>query len=137
MAELANCSRCGTVFAKTIRDICKNCYDEEEKAYHTVYDFLRVRENRLATMLEIIEATGVKEEYIIKFVREKRLLPKDVPNLAYPCERCGRDISAGHICESCQKELKNDLAAFEKEEQNKEDRKKIQSTYIAVDKHKY
>lgn len=138
MAELANCARCGTVYVKTIRDICQNCYREEEDAFQKVYQFLRDQKNREATVFEIVEATGVEEELIIKFVKEKRLTPKEFPKLAYPCERCGRDISAGKICERCQKELKSDLAQLEEEERIRQERKEkeSESVYFTMDKHK-
>ncbi len=130
MAELANCSRCGAVFVKTLREICQNCYKEEEKAFQIVYDFLKEQKNREATILEIVDATGVEEELIIKFVKERRLTPKDFPMLAYPCERCGEDITTGHICSNCTEELKQDLAQAEEEERVKSERKKREKTNI-------
>ncbi|OZU88803.1 hypothetical protein CIL03_10995 [Virgibacillus indicus] len=113
MAELANCSRCNDVFVKGIRDICQKCYKEEEKVFEIVYRFLRERKNREATMEEIIKATGAKEAFIIKFIREKRLHPSQFPKLAYSCERCGTSIVSGHLCENCTKELRNDLLRHE------------------------
>jgi flagellar operon protein (TIGR03826 family) len=138
MAELANCSRCGGVFVKTVRDICENCYRQEEEAFQKVYYFLRERKNRGATVLEIVEATRVEEELIFKFVKERRLTPKDFPGLTYPCERCGEDITEGKICTTCQQELKRDLSAFEEEERRRDEwnRKEKGSIYFAIDKHK-
>lgn len=44
MGELANCPKCGSLFVKTrLRSICDACYQEEEKAFETVYNFLRKR----------------------------------------------------------------------------------------------
>lgn len=138
MAELANCARCGAVFVKSLRDICQNCYREEEKAFQTVYNFLKVRKNREATILEIVEATDVEEELIIKFVKEKRLTPKDFPMLAYPCQRCGEKITEGKLCTSCSKEIQTDLAQFEEEERKAVERKERekQDIYFTMKKHK-
>lgn len=130
MADLANCTRCGAVFVKTLREICQNCYKEEEKAFQIVYNFLKEQKNREATILEIVDATGVEEELIIKFVKEKRLTPKDFPMLAYPCERCGADITTGKICFNCTEELKQDLAQAEEEERVKSERKEREKTNI-------
>src|SRR5690625_924300 len=101
MADLANCTRCGTVFVKAIRDICQNCYKEEEKAFETVYHFLRQRKNREAAMAEIVEATGVEESWITKFIKEKRLVTSPFPKLNYPCEKCGKPIRRGRLCPGC------------------------------------
>ncbi|AXI10022.1 hypothetical protein CUC15_14275 [Oceanobacillus zhaokaii] len=140
MAELANCSRCGNVFVKGIREICQNCYKEEEEAFQTVYKFLQIQKNRTATMIEIVEATGVEEEYISKFVKEKRLLPAHFPNLAYPCDRCGADITTGKLCHDCQIELKKDLAIHDEIETISEERrikgKETTNAYYAFNKYK-
>lgn len=119
MAELANCLNCGTVFVKNIRNICRNCYEKEEKAFETVYRFLLPRKNRQATMIDIIEATGVEEKLIIKFIREKRLRTSEFPMLAYSCERCGNDITTGNICIDCSSELLGELNKFEEEKDRK------------------
>lgn len=136
MVELANCSRCGAVYVKTIRDICQDCFKKEEEAFQTVYHFLREQKNRKATMIEIVEETGVDEELIIKFVKERRLMPTDFPNLAYPCDRCGKGITTGKLCDNCQKELKSDLAMLEEEERIKQKRneKERENIYFSFNK---
>ncbi|MBT2216096.1 hypothetical protein KK120_09710 [Virgibacillus dakarensis] len=140
MAELANCSRCGAVFVKSIRDICQNCYKEEEKAFETVYQFLRIRKNREATLLEIVKATGVEEELIIKFIKDKRLRTSQFPKLAYPCDKCGTAIISGKLCATCSQELLNDLEKQEEMERREVERKerldKQESIYYTFDSNK-
>lgn len=140
MPELANCSRCGAVFVKDIRDICRACFKEEEESFQIVYDFLKQRKNREATLIEIVEATGVEEELIIKFIKEKRLRQSQFPKLAYPCERCGEHITTGSLCEECSEELKYDLQVHEHEEAMQErliERiEEKERTYFTLDKHK-
>ncbi|MDY0393241.1 TIGR03826 family flagellar region protein [Virgibacillus halophilus] len=109
MAELANCTRCNKVFAKQFRDICQDCYKQEEKDFQTVYTYLKTCRNREATLQEVVEHTNVDEETVIKFIKEKRLRTSQFPKLAYPCSRCGRDILSGRICETCQDEMNLDL----------------------------
>src|SRR5690625_4709170 len=106
MGELGNCERCGTVFAKTIRDICPVCYREEEKAFQKVYGFLTKRKNREATLKEIVAATEVDEDVIIKFMKENRLRASKFPKLAYPCDKCGVDIIEGRLCMMCSSQIK-------------------------------
>lgn len=140
MAELANCKRCGSVFVKQIRDICDHCYKDEEDAFETVRHYLREKKNRMASMLQIVEDTGVDESYITKFIREKRLLVSQFPNLTYPCERCGNGITSGKLCENCQEELVSDLERHDELEKRKEALKKQEkekiNTYYTLNKHK-
>ncbi|GAB3802900.1 TIGR03826 family flagellar region protein [Virgibacillus kimchii] len=131
MAELANCARCDAVFVKGIRDICPSCYQEEENAFNIVYQYMRQQKNREATMAEIVEATGVEEAWIIKFIKEKRLLTSRFPRLRYPCEKCGKPIDQGRLCSSCSKELKADLELHENQQKREKEAKK--KTYYMFD----
>ncbi|WLV23985.1 hypothetical protein QR721_10115 [Aciduricibacillus chroicocephali] len=135
--ELANCVRCGDVYAKGLRNICRKCYEEEEAAFKMVYKFLSVRKNRQATILEIVEATDVDEDLIIKFIKEKRLRATDFPNLTYGCEKCGNPIIEGKLCNSCRQRILDDMNEYdlitEKAEALKE-AEKTKSVYYAIDK---
>lgn len=131
MAELANCARCDAVFVKGMLDICQDCYKEEEKAFETVYRFLSRQKNREATLAEIAEATGVEEGWIVKFIKEKRLLTSRFPNLNYLCKRCGKPIVQGRLCTSCAKELKQELKQHEKQHYQEKEKKK--KTYYMFD----
>jgi flagellar operon protein (TIGR03826 family) len=112
--ELLNCPTCNAIFVKNrFRDVCEKCYREEEKAYETVYQFLRKRENRAATMSQVVEATGVEEDLLYKFIRKGRLKLTQFPNLGYPCDRCGKLIREGRVCETCANDIKNELEIFE------------------------
>jgi flagellar operon protein (TIGR03826 family) len=109
MLELANCVRCGSVFARDYRDICPNCHREEERSYQMVYQYLRKRENRQATIQQITEVTTVPESLIIKFVREKRLQPSQFPMLSYSCRNCSNQITEGEMCADCKDAMRKEL----------------------------
>lgn len=132
MAKLANCSSCGNVFAKTMRDICPECYRKEEEAFKKVYKFLSLRKNREATMEEISEGTGVEEELIIKFLKQKRLRSSKYPKLSYPCERCGVAIVEGSVCAACSQEVKDAVSQHEELEEREEERKKRLEEYQSI-----
>jgi len=119
MAELANCSNCGKVFAKHIRDICDECFKKEEEDFETVYHFLKEQKNREATIQEIVEKTGVPETTIIKFIKNKRLRTSQFPKLMYPCEMCGKDILTGRFCEACTGSFMHDLETHQKQDAEK------------------
>lgn len=140
MANLGNCSRCGKVFAKSLRDVCPDCYREEEKAYKIVYRFLSKRKNREATLEEIVDATGVDEELIIKFIKENRLRSSQFPKLAYPCERCGVDIVEGRLCHNCSQDIIKQVERHdeleERAQKRKEESERIQTYYTFDAKNK-
>lgn len=141
MDELANCCRCGTVFVKNTRDICQDCYQVEEQAFRIVNDFLRIWKNREATLSEIVDATGVEENLLIKFIKEKRLLPSQFPKLAYSCEKCGTNITSGKLCARCSRELLQELETQKERQQRSRERKARQdeqasSIYFTLDRHK-
>ena len=135
--ELANCARCGSVFAKGIRDVCLACYREEEEAFQIVYKFLSVRKNRQATIIEIVEATDVDEDIIIKFIKDKRLRATEFPNLSYPCEKCGNPILEGKLCNTCRTNLIEEIEYHDQVSEKMEALEKAgkeKSVYYAADK---
>lgn len=121
--EIMNCPNCGALFVKNpVRDVCENCYREEEKQFEKVYKFLRKKENRAATVQTISKYTGVKEELLYKWVKKGRLRPAQFPNLGYPCEKCGKIITQGKLCSDCVETIKKDLEIHELEQQNQDER---------------
>jgi flagellar operon protein (TIGR03826 family) len=123
MGELVNCPRCGRLFVKhSIRDVCEQCYKEEEALFEKVYAFLRKRENRTATMAQVVEATGVSESLITKWIKIGRLQLVHFPNLGYPCELCGAIIREGQLCPKCRTKLQTELKRYEEEKERKRNR---------------
>ena len=93
MPDLVNCANCGKIMvANQFRDICEVCYKEEEKQFEIVYKYMRKRENRTATMEQIVEATDVREELLLKFIKSGRIQVKQFPNLGYAWDECGAII---------------------------------------------
>lgn len=136
MGELDNCPNCGAIFVRTkFRDTCEACFKEEELKFEKVYNYIRKRENRTATIPQVVEATEVEEDLIIKFVKTGRLKLAQFPNMTYPCSRCGGPMQEGDICKDCAEELRKDLLQHEKEEKEKLEREKKEKsiTYYAVD----
>lgn len=133
--DLSNCPECGEIYIKSkFRDVCEKCWREEEAAYDTVYKFMRKRENRAATMLQVVEATGVTEALILKFIKNGKLQITQFPNLGYPCDKCGKIIRTGKLCEGCASEIMNDLKNFERDEEFKQKVNSHKGTYFTKDK---
>ncbi|MFA9558918.1 TIGR03826 family flagellar region protein [Evansella sp. AB-rgal1] len=123
MAELANCSSCGKVFVKALRPICNDCNKEVDGKFQIVYDYLRKRENRSASLHEVHKDTEVEIDLIYKFIREGRIHLRDFPNLGYPCEKCEALIREGKLCTDCQNDIRSGLNGL-KSQKEFEDRKK-------------
>lgn len=94
---LANCKECGKLFFKVVSDICPDCQKKEEEDFNKVKEFLKEYPN--ASLVEIMEATGVSESKISKFIRTGRLSIKPT------CESCGRPIDNGRLCPECRIKL--------------------------------
>ncbi|MRG84789.1 TIGR03826 family flagellar region protein [Salinibacillus xinjiangensis] len=132
MGELANCPNCGELFVKGIHSVCMNCYKEEERAFEKVFSYVRKKENRQATIAEVSDSTGVDENLIIKFVKERRIRTTNLPNLAYGCERCGEPIQGGKICDNCRQQLESDLKKINKQEADEQKKQEKANTYFSV-----
>ncbi|PLR83154.1 hypothetical protein CVD25_16660 [Bacillus canaveralius] len=135
MAELTNCPSCDELFVKSqFRDLCQKCWKEEEQAFEAVYQFVRKRENRAATIYQVVENTGVEEELILKFIKSGRLKVTQFPNLGYPCDKCGTIIRQGKLCGHCAEQLKKQLDIHEYEEERRlEIEKRGKGTYFAAE----
>lgn len=134
MPSLDNCPRCGGLFVKALRPICNACHKEIDVMFQTVYTFIRKRDNRKATLQEVVEATGVDETYILQFIREGRIQLAQFPNLTYPCDVCGTMIREGKICGSCRTKMSEDMNKFKAQEEvaernRKNEKDKSHTTY--------
>lgn len=133
--NLANCPRCGRLFANNFRDICPSCIKEIEEEYEKCLKYLR--EEKMATIQEVHEATGVSIRQITKFIKEGRISVANNPNMMYPCEVCGVLIREGNMCDSCRTRLARGFAAAAREEaQNGQELgdKRGSGAYNAIDK---
>jgi len=117
MKDVANCPKCGKIFVKALRPICQHCHKEQEDHYDTVSTFMRKKQNRMATIREVHEKTGVDLTLIHQFVREGRIQTKSFPNLGYPCESCGEIIKEGRLCGGCTSNITGGLDQLQKEKE--------------------
>ena len=129
--QLANCAKCNKLFIETIKPICNDCVKKVEEDFKKVNQFIRAKENKESTMMEVSEATGVSMEQIEQFIREKRLIVKHNPNLGYSCELCGTLITHGKMCLSCNDNLKKEIdSIYEREERMKSVNRKDYKGYM-------
>ncbi|WP_054673554.1 hypothetical protein [Calditerricola satsumensis] len=93
--KLKNCPECGRVFVAYVATVCPDCQKKIDEEYQRCVDFLRQRQNRMATLAQLSAGTGVSVKRITQFIREGRLSLAEHPNLGYPCDRCGASSAKG------------------------------------------
>lgn len=125
--DLANCPRCGRLYAKNFRDVCTNCHQALEKDYERCVDYLRA--NKGLTIQELSDDTEISIKQITRWIREGRISLYNAPNMSYPCEVCGILIREGHICESCKGRFNRDVKNAEVTIQHNPDEYKNGGTY--------
>ncbi len=103
--RLANCTICGKLYLKDHTDYCLDCYKEMEQEFKVVNDFLKVEENRFASIEEVSTFTEVAEKRIAEFIRDGRIYVEDYPNLGYGCAHCGTLIKRQMLCKNCFEEF--------------------------------
>lgn len=99
--RLANCTICGKLYLKDHTDYCLDCFKEIEREFKIITDFLKIEENRFASIEEVSAFTGVPEKRIAEFIRDGRIYVEDYPNLGYGCAHCGTLIQRQMLCLSC------------------------------------
>ena len=100
---LANCRQCGKLYNKvTDREICEDCYKEEEDLLSEVQDYLR--DHRKASVLNIAEDLDIDHDLIEKWVHEDRIHLVTSESSKNKCSNCGRELKesdTGPMCKTC------------------------------------
>jgi len=104
--RVMSCKICGRLFQSFGPSYCPVCADEMDKAFATIKEYLYTHEN--ATILDIVDGTGVAEKFVLQFLKEGRLNIESTENVL-ECEDCGRPIPSGRYCGSCREKLANAL----------------------------
>jgi hypothetical protein len=105
---ISNCSRCGKLFNKTIREICEQCMSEETEMINTIRLYLK--ENKLATVTDVVRNTEVELEIILDLIEKGHIVLIDNPNIKFECSRCGLPTPDGRLCSRCRDEMIHELA---------------------------
>lgn len=115
MTELANCISCGKLYVRTTSPYCPECLKLQEQEFEKVYQYITSQEHRMATVLEVHEATEVETDLIYRWIEEGRLKTSIFPNLGYPCKSCGKMITEGVVCDDCRVKIEKTLSQSEAE----------------------
>ncbi|HHY90970.1 MAG TPA: MerR family transcriptional regulator [Clostridiales bacterium] len=108
--RIINCKECGRIFQSNgLSKICPTCQRTDEENFKKVKEY--IYDNPGATMIDIVQETGVSEEKVLRYLREGRLEISGGENalLFLQCERCGKGIRTGRFCDECSREMEKDL----------------------------
>lgn len=109
MPDARNCRKCGRLFNYLGGPpVCTACKEQDED------DFKRVREylyqNPGATMSEVSSVLDVSTEKIRRYLKEGRLeITNEDGNFILECEKCGKSIRTGRLCEVCEVVVINEI----------------------------
>lgn len=117
--KIAHCPLCGEVYQKNLRNMCQECSSAEDRMFSQL-EFV-LRRNRKLTTEEAAVAAGIPVAKIRSWIRTGKLTLGDYPNLADKCDLCKAPIRSGHLCSSCSRRIRTDIAkVFEQERLIKE-----------------
>ena len=108
--NIRNCKKCGKMFNYVAGPpICQACRDEVEKKFQEVKEY--VRENRAASMTQIVNECHVDQRQVEQWIREERLVFSTESPIRLSCETCGATIMTGRYCDKCKKNQANTFSA--------------------------
>ena len=96
--KFRTCRWCGKIFQSISSQYCDQCLKDFDKKFVLIRDYLYEYPN--ATVVEVVENTGVEENLVFHFLKEGRLEMKSASGWIR-CEKCGKPISSGRLCDSC------------------------------------
>jgi predicted amidophosphoribosyltransferase len=106
--KVMSCKICGRLFQSYGSGCCPECADEMDKAFVKIKEYIYEHEN--ATIVDVVEGTGIAEKYVLQFLKEGRLSIDNAEDVL-SCEDCGRPISSGRYCSNCRDKLANVLSS--------------------------
>lgn len=101
-----SCVRCGSLYKKTVKDMCSKCVLQEEEAYKTLRMYFK--RHSVTDIKDASKDTGIELAIIHQLLQEGRVSLSAGSTATYPCKACESGIQAGGICTDCVDEL-NDL----------------------------
>jgi len=110
--DVRNCKSCGNLFNYVGRNICPACARRLEERFDKVKQY--IRENPGATIGQVAEENEVSVNQIRNWIREERLELSKESAIGIECERCGKLIKVGRMCEACKRAATNDLMEVSK-----------------------
>lgn len=131
--DFKNCSSCGKLFRNLGRNICPACLRKDEEEFQKVKRYLAKHSG--AGIQEVVDATEVSYDDIIRFLKEARLELKG-GEMLLSCESCGEAIETGRFCNKCKNSLQNDLSTATTRDEKEVIEKRKDVKFRIIDRYK-
>lgn len=106
--NVKSCERCRRLFQYYGGSfMCPDCIQEIDKQFNTVKAYLY--DNPGSSLEKLCEETEVERSYVIRWLREGRLVMDERHASLLDCETCGKPIRSGRYCETCSGDLRRTL----------------------------
>jgi hypothetical protein len=107
--KFRNCTRCAKAFVATAAQrVCPSCAKAEEEQFRAVKEYLN--RNPGSPLAQVAEATHVRPDVILAFLRQGRLDASHAPaDARLVCAMCGAPILSGSVCANCHKRAEAEL----------------------------
>lgn len=106
--RIRNCSKCGRIYSHVIGvNICPQCKNVLEDKLKEVKTY--IYEHKHADIKEVSDNCSVSVSQIKQWIREDILQFSDEAFASINCEKCGKTIKSGRLCEQCNNELIHEL----------------------------
>ena len=114
--EPANCMKCGKLYSRSASLICPACDKIEEELFDKVRLFLA--DNPKSFIEEVSETTGVSPKKILKYIREGRLIVTAGFSNELTCNKCGKPLNTGKLCDKCRISVNQELSKLYEEKKS-------------------
>lgn len=101
---LVNCTQCGILFQKRLRDICDKCLESERLLIQSIEHYVEQNKNVFVPITHISEGTGIDISKITELYKKGRL-SEIASRLSVKCSICNIEIRGltkkGLFCVKC------------------------------------
>lgn len=105
------CQRCHHMFQRIgNEEVCSTCAPLDEEEFRRIKEY--ISQHQGASSSEVVRALGVTINQIKRYLKEERLEIVGDNKGFLRCEKCGKPLNSGRLCDACYKE---DLILSKKE----------------------
>ena len=113
--EVMNCKGCRRLFNYLGGvPLCPNCLKERDDKYHQVKQY--IYDNPRANIQKVAEDNDISVQQLWNWVREEKLQFAEGSLAGLTCEKCGKTIRSGRLCNQCKDQMVNELGSLYKKD---------------------